>query len=73
MQTPAYTTSVWTAAAEAGKAAGNAELLPLNVIEVNFKKVNAKRVAGNGRTGDEVYDFVSKEGEEVGEPAICSQ
>lgn len=34
----AYTTSMWTAAVEAGEPAGGAELPPLNVIEVNFKK-----------------------------------
>jgi hypothetical protein len=34
----AYTTSMWRAAVEAGKAAGVTELPPLNVIEVNFKK-----------------------------------
>ncbi|KAK3944458.1 hypothetical protein QBC46DRAFT_251883 [Diplogelasinospora grovesii] len=34
----AYTTSMWTAAVKAGKAAGVTELPPLNVIEVNFKK-----------------------------------
>ena len=34
----AYTTSMWTAAVEAGKAAEGDELPPLNVIEVNFKK-----------------------------------
>lgn len=34
----AYTTSMWTAAVEAGKAAGVTELPPFNVIEVNFKK-----------------------------------
>lgn len=34
----AYTTSMWMAAVEAGKTAGVAELPPLNVIEVTFKK-----------------------------------
>lgn len=34
----AYTTSMWRAAVEAEKAAGMAELPPLSVIEVNFKK-----------------------------------
>jgi len=34
----AYTTSMWTAAVEAGRAAGVTELPPLNVIEVNFEK-----------------------------------
>jgi hypothetical protein len=34
----AYTTSAWTAAVEARKAAGDAERPPLKVIEVKFKK-----------------------------------
>ncbi len=34
----AYTTSMWRAAVEAGKAAGRDEKPPLSVIEVNFKK-----------------------------------
>ncbi|KAK4034078.1 hypothetical protein C8A01DRAFT_19064 [Parachaetomium inaequale] len=34
----AYTTSMWTAAVEAKKAAGMADIPPFSVIEVNFKK-----------------------------------
>lgn len=33
-----YTTSMWTAAVKAGRAAGAPQLPPLNVVELKFKK-----------------------------------